>query len=118
MCWGGTIVGPAGTPYANGLFHLDIAFPGDYPFKPPHITFKTRIFHPNINSRGEICLDILKGEWSPALTIANVLLSICSLLNDPNPDDPLMPDIAAMYRGDRQRYLNVAHSWTMKFAQI
>jgi len=116
--WHGTIIGPEGTPYAGGMFHLDIKFPKNYPFKPPHVSFITRIYHPNINTRGEICLDILKSEWSPALTITNVLLSICSLLNDPNPEDPLVPDIANMYRTAPERYLNIAHAWTMRYAQM
>ena len=116
--WEGSIIGPEGTPYANGIFRLTIDFPGDYPFRPPHIVFRTRIYHPNISAHGDICLDILKGEWSPALTISNVLLSICSLLNDPNPNDPLVPEIAEIYRHQRERYLHIAHNWTMRFAQI
>eukprot|EP00568_Trieres_chinensis_P011900 CAMPEP_0183290812 /NCGR_PEP_ID=MMETSP0160_2-20130417/398_1 /TAXON_ID=2839 ORGANISM="Odontella Sinensis, Strain Grunow 1884" /NCGR_SAMPLE_ID=MMETSP0160_2 /ASSEMBLY_ACC=CAM_ASM_000250 /LENGTH=233 /DNA_ID=CAMNT_0025451481 /DNA_START=229 /DNA_END=930 /DNA_ORIENTATION=- len=93
--WQATIMGPDDSPYAGGVFFLDIHFPADYPFKPPKVHFTTRIYHCNINSNGGICLDILKDQWSPALTISKVLLSICSLLTDPNPDDPLVPDIAA-----------------------
>ncbi|CAM9795732.1 unnamed protein product [Pylaiella littoralis] len=87
-------MGPDDSPYAGGVFFLNIHFPADYPFKPPKVNFTTRIYHCNINSNGGICLDILKDQWSPALTISKVLLSICSLLTDPNPDDPLVPEIA------------------------
>ncbi len=83
--WVSTIMGPQGSVYQGGVFFLDIVFPQDYPFKPPKIVFRTRIYHCNINSSGVICLDILKDNWSPALTMSKVLLSICSLLTDPNP---------------------------------
>lgn len=83
--WVSTILGPPGSVYEGGVFFLDIHFTPEYPFKPPKVTFKTRIYHCNINSQGVICLDILKDNWSPALTISKVLLSICSLLTDCNP---------------------------------
>jgi len=115
--WEGIIVGPDDTPYAGGIFNLNIMFPVDYPFKPPTISFATQIYHPNINQSGAICLDILKKEWSPALTISKVLLSVCSLLSDPNPDDPLMPDIANQYKLDKEAYNSTARSWTLRYAQ-
>ena len=105
-------MGPPDSPYQGGVFFLTIHFPTDYPFKPPKVAFTTKIYHPNINTNGSICLDILRSviilssslkslgeilyrsQWSPALTISKVLLSICSLLCDPNPDDPLVPEIA------------------------
>ncbi|KAF5890619.1 Ubiquitin-conjugating enzyme E2 E3, partial [Clarias magur] len=87
--WRSTILGPPGSVYEGGVFFLDITFSSDYPFKPPKVTFRTRIYHCNINSQGVICLDILKDNWSPALTISKVLLSICSLLTDCNPDTTL-----------------------------
>ena len=68
--WQATIMGPDDSPYAGGVFFLDIHFPADYPFKPPKVHFTTRIYHCNINSNGGICLDILKDQWSPALTIS------------------------------------------------
>ncbi|GMH26383.1 hypothetical protein Nepgr_028226 [Nepenthes gracilis] len=101
--WQATIMGPVDSPYTGGVFLVTIHFPPDYPFKPPKVAFRTKVFHPNINSNGSICLDILKEQWSPALTISKVLLSICSLLTDPNPDDPLVPEIAHMYKTDRAK---------------
>ena len=114
--WQATIMGPEDSPYSGGVFFLDIHFPADYPFKPPKVHFTTRIYHCNINSNGGICLDILKDQWSPALTISKVLLSICSLLTDPNPDDPLVPDIAQLLKTDRTRHDSTAREWTSKYA--
>uniref|UniRef100_A0A669EMB7 E2 ubiquitin-conjugating enzyme n=1 Tax=Oreochromis niloticus TaxID=8128 RepID=A0A669EMB7_ORENI len=170
--WQATIMGPGDSPYQGGVFFLTIHFPTDYPFKPPKVAFTTKIYHPNINSNGSICLDILRSQWSPALTVSKgnhvcvvcilksdimdrmisageppfaptqhhvcpmltdvyrfytldteliinetvlsslmgsfhlfvaVLLSICSLLCDPNPDDPLVPDIAHIYKNDKDK---------------
>eukprot|EP01026_Neomeris_dumetosa_P049729 TRINITY_DN4352_c0_g2_i1.p2 TRINITY_DN4352_c0_g2~~TRINITY_DN4352_c0_g2_i1.p2 ORF type:complete len:150 (+),score=4.59 TRINITY_DN4352_c0_g2_i1:86-535(+) len=114
--WSATIMGPPESPYAGGVFMVQIQFPPDYPFKPPKVNFMTKVYHPNINSNGSICLDILKEQWSPALTISKVLLSICSLLTDPNPDDPLVPEIAHIYKTDRKRYEETARAWTAKYA--
>uniref|UniRef100_A0A8P4KNV4 UBC core domain-containing protein n=1 Tax=Dicentrarchus labrax TaxID=13489 RepID=A0A8P4KNV4_DICLA len=114
--WQATIMGPPDSPYQGGVFFLTIHFPTDYPFKPPKVAFTTRIYHPNINSNGSICLDILRSQWSPALTISKVLLSICSLLCDPNPDDPLVPEIARIYKTDPVRYNKTAQDWTQKYA--
>jgi len=114
--WQATIMGPSDSPYQSGVFYLNIHFPTDYPFKPPKVQFTTKIYHPNINAAGNICLDILKSQWSPALTIAKVLLSICSMLTDPNPEDPLVPDIARLYKTDRSKYNSTARDWTQKYA--
>tara|TARA_B100001123_G_scaffold318689_1_gene357206 strand:+ start:410 stop:856 length:447 start_codon:yes stop_codon:yes gene_type:complete len=114
--WTATIMGPEGSPYYGGVFYLNITFPSNYPFKPPKVSFVTRIYHPNINSNGGICLDILKENWSPALTISKVLLSICSLLTDPNPDDPLVPEIAKKFKDNRVEYEITAREWTQCYA--
>merc|ERR1711985_146459 len=113
---GATIMGPEGSPYQGGVFFLNISFPADYPFKPPKVHFKTKIYHCNVNSEGVICLDILKSQWSPALTIQKVLLSISSLLTDPNPSDPLVPEIAQAYLKDRAKHDQTAREWVQKYA--
>uniref|UniRef100_A0A8C1NXA1 E2 ubiquitin-conjugating enzyme n=1 Tax=Cyprinus carpio TaxID=7962 RepID=A0A8C1NXA1_CYPCA len=114
--WRSTILGPPGSVYEGGVFFLDIAFTPDYPFKPPKVTFRTRIYHCNINSQGVICLDILKDNWSPALTISKVLLSICSLLTDCNPADPLVGSIATQYLTNRTEHDRIAKQWTKRYA--
>jgi len=114
--WVATIIGPSGTPYENGVFNLEIQFPPDYPFKPPKIRFVTKVYHCNVNASGGICLDILKDNWSPALTISKVLLSICSLLSEPNPDDPLVPEIAKLLKTNKQQHDANAKEFTRKYA--
>lgn len=104
------------SPYEGGVFFLDIRFPNDYPFKPPKIKFVTKIYHCNVNAKGGICLDLLKENWSPALTTPKVLLSISSLLTDPNTDDPLVPEIAKLYKSNKKRHDKTAREWTQKFA--
>lgn len=114
--WQGTIIGPEGSPYEGGLFKLRIEFPTDYPFKPPMVTFVTKVYHPNINSAGGICISILKDEWVPSLTIGKVLLSISSLLTDPNPRDPLVPEIAQVYETNRELFNRNAREYTQAYA--
>lgn len=115
--WTAQIYGPGDTPYEGGVFKLNIIYPKDYPFKPPKINFITKVYHPNIDTSGNICLDILKDKWSPALTISKILLSICSLLNEPNPKDPLMPDIATEFTNNRKLYESNATMWTQIYAK-
>ncbi|KAF2369028.1 Ubiquitin-conjugating enzyme E2 [Trinorchestia longiramus] len=114
--WVSTILGPPGSVYEGGVFFLDIHFTPEYPFKPPKVTFRTRIYHCNINSQGVICLDILKDNWSPALTISKILLSICSLLTDCNPGDPLVGSIATQFLQNHEEHDRIARLWTKRYA--
>jgi len=114
--WEGVIFGPDDSPFSGGIFRLHIQFPVDYPFKPLSVRFTTKIYHPNIHESGSICLDILKTQWSPVLTVGKVLLSICSLLTDPNPDDPLVPVIAEQFKKNRPAYEAEAKRWTRMYA--
>ena len=100
--WKGKIFGPDDTPYFGGIFIIDITIPPDYPFKPPKMKFDTKVWHPNISSQtGAICLDILKNEWTPALTIRTALISLQALFCAPEPDDPQDAEVARMYKTDR-----------------
>jgi len=114
--WSATIFGPVGSVYEGGIFKLQILFPPDYPYKPPKVKFVTKVFHPNIDNNGNICLDILKDNWSPSLTVGKVLLSISSLLTDPNPNDPLMANIAMLYKTNIAEFNKIAKEWTIKYA--
>jgi len=115
--WQATITGPAGTPYADGLFFLDIELPNDYPFKPPKVKFTTNIYHCNIAENGGICMDILKDKWSPSLTTKQVLISIIDIMKNPTPDHPVRSDIAKLYKENRELHDKTAAEYTRKYAQ-
>ena len=114
--WQATIFGPTGTPYEGGVFNVMIEFGEKYPFKPPIVYFTTPIYHCNINRKGGICLDILNKSWSPVLTTGKLLISICSLLAEPNPEDPLVPAIANLYKTDRPIHDFKAREYTSLYA--
>eukprot|EP00656_Telonema_subtile_P019062 TRINITY_DN2035_c0_g1_i1.p1 TRINITY_DN2035_c0_g1~~TRINITY_DN2035_c0_g1_i1.p1 ORF type:complete len:151 (-),score=24.25 TRINITY_DN2035_c0_g1_i1:330-782(-) len=110
------IAGPSESTYEGGIFSLELFLPEDYPMVPPKVRFLTKIYHPNIDVLGRICLDILKDKWSPALQIRTVLLSIQALMSSPNPDDPLANDVADHWNNDEADALETARRWTMEFA--
>eukprot|EP00388_Colpodella_angusta_P020852 GDKJ01052522.1.p1 GENE.GDKJ01052522.1~~GDKJ01052522.1.p1 ORF type:complete len:199 (+),score=53.14 GDKJ01052522.1:37-633(+) len=115
--WKGYIKGPEHTPFDGGLFIIDIIIPPEYPYNPPKMKFDTKIWHPNMSSQtGAICLDILKDEWSPALTIRTALLSIQALLSAPVPESPQDNEVATMYKTSIEEYNAKAREWTQTFA--
>lgn len=116
--WKASIIGPEKTPYVGGIFHLEINFPMDYPFKPPKLHFKTKIFHPNVNASGSIFLNILKDQWSPELTVSKVLLTVLHSLTEPDYDNPLVPEITQLYKADPEKYYQIARQYTEKFANV
>ncbi|XVF04545.1 hypothetical protein REPUB_Repub05bG0092900 [Reevesia pubescens] len=109
--------GPKGTAYHGGIFFLDITFPSDYPFKPPKVVFKTRIYHCNVDVAGNLSLDILKDSWSPALTITKVLTAIRSIFTNPDPYNPLISGVAHLYLADKAKHDEIAAEWTLRFAK-
>ena len=120
--WQATLLGPADSPYQEGVFILNINFPSDYPFKPPNCRFLTRIYHPNFGLNGLICccaIDILGDKWSPALSISKILPRIYSLFKDPYPDSVCgygNSEAAILYKSDRAKFIEKAKEWTKKFA--
>mmetsp|Transcript_17353 Transcript_17353/g.28010 ORF Transcript_17353/g.28010 Transcript_17353/m.28010 type:complete len:193 (+) Transcript_17353:95-673(+) len=114
----GKINGPVGTVYEGGIFKVDIIIPQTYPFEPPKMKFETKIWHPNVSSQtGAICLDILKDQWSPALTIKTALVSLQALLSAPEPTDPQDAQVAQQYLNDRPQFDKTAKFWTSTYAQ-
>ena len=106
----GSIIGPVGTPYAGLKYELEIKIGTDYPMRPPYVRFiGPKIYHPNVNTSGDICLDILKSEWAPTLSLAKMMLSICSLLNEPNPASPLNSTAAYDWVNNKPKFQEEVH---------
>jgi len=110
------MAGPESSPYEGGAFKLELFLPSEYPMVPPKVRFLTKIYHPNIDGLGRICLDILKDNWTPTLQIRTVLLSIQSLLSAPNPDDPLANDVAELWKKSENEAIKKAKEWTKIYA--
>ncbi|CAL9127932.1 unnamed protein product [Musa textilis] len=103
--WIGTIEGSKGTPYEGLSYKLSLKFPLDYPFKPPLVKFETPCFHPNIDQCGNICLDILQEMWSSAYDCRTILISIQSLLGEPNNESPLNCYAATLWSNQEGLYV-------------
>lgn len=116
-----SIIGPRSSPYEGGLFQLEVEIPEHYPFEPPRIKFLTPVYHPNIDGSGRICMDLLKmppkGGWKPTINLENLLVAVQLLLGNPNPDDPLMADIAEEYRFNKTEFERKARKLTLDNAK-
>jgi len=117
LSWQGLIV-PECAPYNKGAFKIEINFPAEYPFKPPKITFKTKIYHPNIDEKGQVCLPIIATEnWKPATKTDQVIQALVALVHDPEPDHPLRSDLAEEFTKDKKKFIKSAEEFTKKFAE-
>lgn len=110
------MLGPPDTPYENGHFKLEMFLPAEYPMIPPKVRFLTKIYHPNIDKLGRICISTLKSGWSPAIQVKTLMVSIRSLLSDPNYEDPLDPKIGEHFIQYRDDAINIAKNFTLKYA--
>ncbi|XP_022343054.1 ubiquitin-conjugating enzyme E2 C-like [Crassostrea virginica] len=95
--WIATLTGPQGTVYEGLTYKLTLEFPSGYPYQAPTVKFDSPCYHPNVDQSGNICLDILKEKWSALYDVRTILLSIQSLLGEPNNDSPLNGDAAALW---------------------
>lgn len=115
--WYSFLIPTDNTPFAGGRFHLQMFLPASYPIKPPHVYFVTKIYHPNVDQLGRICLDILADKWSPALQIQKVCLSIYLLFSNANPEDPLDNTIAELWKSNLAAAHAKAREYTQRFAK-
>ena len=118
LAWRGWIRGPEGTSFEGGVFELSIDVSMQYPLVPPKIYFKTPVFHPNIHDRtGEVCVDILKDQWTPAWSLSSCAQAIRSVLAHPNPDSPLNCDAGNLLRaGDLDGFQTIAKQYVQRHA--
>ncbi|KAI0648262.1 ubiquitin-conjugating enzyme [Trametes meyenii] len=114
--WKCTIRAASNSPYKGGTFHFTLSLPENFPFKAPSVTFTTKIYHPGINEEGHICVPVLRDQWKPTVTLSSVLSTIQEKVNNPSPDDPFEPDIAALMKNDEAKFLTTAREWTKKYA--
>ena len=104
----------------GGKFHIQITLPKEYPFKPPTLTFRTKIYHPNVTNddRGAMCLGILRAdEWKPPNKISDVLKLVIAVLKAPQPDDAVEAGIADEFKNNRKQFDKTAHEWVKKYAK-
>ena len=112
--WSGKIKGPIGTPYEDGNFYILCEISSSYPVTPPVIKFISKVFHPNIHPQtGEICLDVLKNQWTPAWTLLYIMKAILVLLSIPEPNSPLNCDAGNLLRSkDHRGFTTLACMYT------
>lgn len=115
--WTGLLM-PVDPPYNKGAFKIEIDFPLEYPFKPPRIHINTRMYHPNVNERGQVCVPILETEhWLPTARIDQVLQILLATINDPQVENAWHVEMAGEYLNDPARFFKMADAWVQKYSE-
>ena len=115
--WSGLLC-PDAAPYNQGAFRIDIDFPPEYPFKPPKVTFRTKIYHPNVDEKGQVCLSIVSVEnWKPATKTDQVIQALVKMINEPEPDHPLRGDLAEEFLKEKKKFMKNAEEFTKKHSE-
>ncbi|KZT11640.1 UBC-like protein [Laetiporus sulphureus 93-53] len=114
--WKCAVKAASNSPYKGGTFHFTLSLPENFPFKAPTVTFATKIYHPGINEEGHICVPVLRDQWKPSVTLSSVLAIIQEKVNNPSPDDPYEPEVAALMKTDYAKFHATAEEWTKKYA--
>eukprot|EP00828_Plagiopyla_frontata_P040978 TRINITY_DN56_c0_g1_i1.p2 TRINITY_DN56_c0_g1~~TRINITY_DN56_c0_g1_i1.p2 ORF type:complete len:153 (-),score=25.25 TRINITY_DN56_c0_g1_i1:251-709(-) len=110
--------GPDKSPYEKGTFKISCVIPSEYPFKPPELTFTTKIYHPNIKlESGEICKDIYQKDWAPTKKIAEILEVLLSMMQAPNMEAPVEAEIAKEYSNNQAVFLKKCQEHIDKYAK-
>ncbi|KAH8302820.1 hypothetical protein KR044_010931, partial [Drosophila immigrans] len=108
---------PNTPPFDKGAFKLEVDFPKEYPFRPPRLHINTKIYHPNVNDRGQVCLPILETEhWIPTSRMDTVFNVLCATINDPQPENPYAIDIASQFTNDRKKFYSTAEAWVARYS--
>ncbi|KAH8296170.1 hypothetical protein KR054_002571 [Drosophila jambulina] len=109
---------PEAPPYDKGSFKVEIDFPQDYPFKPPRIHINTKIYHPNVNERGQVCMPILESEhWLPTARIDQVLMILVATINTPQVENAWNAEMGGEYLNDPKKYNKMADAWVQKYSE-
>ncbi|KAJ3329180.1 Ubiquitin-conjugating enzyme E2 4 [Blyttiomyces sp. JEL0837] len=114
--WEAQLFGPPNSSFKGGIFRVQLELSSDYPFKPPKVKFITKIYHPNVDDDGSICIGILKPDvWKPSNKIAEICQSLCLILEMPIVEDAINTSVAEVYNTNRQKFDKTAQEWVKKY---